>query len=47
MSAPVHCRYCGVQLVLSASGVWLALPYADLSGFCPASTDDERHNPKL
>jgi hypothetical protein len=47
MSVPVRCRYCGVELVHSANGVWLALPYADLSGFCQASTDDERHVPKL
>lgn len=47
MSVPVRCRYCGVQMVGSANGVWLALPYAALSGFCPASIDDERHVPEL
>jgi hypothetical protein len=43
--ALVTCRYCGVQIILSVSGVWVALPYADLSGFCPATVDDERHQP--
>jgi hypothetical protein len=40
------CRDCGVLITL-VNRVWLAVPYADLSGFCPASTDDERHRPKL
>jgi hypothetical protein len=41
-----RCRWCKTKIVQNRSGVWLALPYADVSGFCPASTDDERHKPQ-
>ena len=40
-----RCRFCGATITLSAAGVWLALPYNDLAGFCPGTTEDERHQP--
>jgi hypothetical protein len=46
MTRVLCCRFCGAQITL-VSGVWLALPHANMSGYCPASTDDERHKPEL
>jgi len=41
-----YCRYCGIQITLTVNREWHAVPHADLSGFCSASTDDERHQPR-
>jgi hypothetical protein len=38
------CQACGAEIQL-VGATWLATTYADISGFCPASTDDERHQP--
>lgn len=41
------CRYCGVELQLAHDGTWHAVPYADLSGYCPDNINDDRHQPRV